>query len=152
MTHTFATLDIAGHVWDEIAARLKAAGYGEQVDGDTIDMHGIGLVKSDRKRASETPQARIFPGAHGPLQSNAAAIMRAVMQAIQETYPGWEITLFLAEKYAPAGAQRLPRFNYASTAARADMVAVLEAFIAKNKAEAPKLNRISDDPPTETRQ
>lgn len=49
-THTFATLEVSKATYDEIAAKLKAAGYDHAFvkatgkDGEVIDMHGIGLV------------------------------------------------------------------------------------------------------------
>jgi len=46
MTHTFATLEVSRAAFDEIAEKLKAAGYGHVfVDSDTMDMHGIALTK-----------------------------------------------------------------------------------------------------------
>lgn len=43
MTHTFATLEISAAAYDEIAAKLRAAGY-VLVNG-VIDMHGIVLIQ-----------------------------------------------------------------------------------------------------------
>lgn len=45
MTHTYAELEISRAAWDEIAQKLRAAGYDHAfVDENTIDMHGIGLT------------------------------------------------------------------------------------------------------------
>lgn len=51
-THTYAELEVSAAAYDEIAAKLKAAGYdhafmsGEDVNGHaTIDMHGIGITR-----------------------------------------------------------------------------------------------------------
>jgi hypothetical protein len=45
MTHTFAELEISQPAWNEIAQKLRAAGYDHAfVDEKTIDMHGIGLT------------------------------------------------------------------------------------------------------------
>jgi hypothetical protein len=52
-THTYAELELSPAAYDEIAEKLKAAGYdhsfmvGEDVNGhDTIDMHGIGVTRA----------------------------------------------------------------------------------------------------------
>lgn len=51
-THTYATLEISQSTFDEIKAKLEAAGYQDQFhkDGDTllVDMHGI-AVHAPRK-------------------------------------------------------------------------------------------------------
>jgi hypothetical protein len=47
MTHTYAVLEISREAFDEIAAKLQAAGYQHAFhkdDGETVvDMHGIAL-------------------------------------------------------------------------------------------------------------
>jgi hypothetical protein len=45
MTHTYALLEVSPAVYEEIAAKLREAGYSHafNVQGE-IDMHGIGLV------------------------------------------------------------------------------------------------------------
>lgn len=45
-TYTYAELEVSPEAYDEIAAKLKAAGYDHAFMSDgAIDMHGIGLVK-----------------------------------------------------------------------------------------------------------
>lgn len=45
-THTVATLEVSGPVYDEIAAKLRKADYFHVfLDDGTIDMTGIGLVR-----------------------------------------------------------------------------------------------------------
>ncbi len=106
-----------------------------------------------RKLARDATPDEIFPGPHGPLQANIADVLPRVMDELRRVFSGYELTLFVAEPTGIGSAEaRLPRFNYISTAARPDMLAVLKAFVAKNEAEAPKLDRIEDAPPTETRQ
>lgn len=73
-THTYAILEVSQQCYDEIAAKLRAAGYDHAFGTDgTIDMQGIGLspeeepepecccrrVDVDREDASDCP-------AHGP--------------------------------------------------------------------------------------
>lgn len=47
-THTYAELDVSKAAFDEIATKLRNAGYDDVFldGGDTIDMHGIALVVS----------------------------------------------------------------------------------------------------------
>jgi hypothetical protein len=53
-THTVATLAVSLGAYDEIAALLRAAGYGHAfVDDGVIDMSGIGLVPPE----APAPQA-----------------------------------------------------------------------------------------------
>jgi hypothetical protein len=51
MTHTYAILEISKAAYDEIRAKLKAAGYGHVFDQDegkeVIDMHGIALKEEE---------------------------------------------------------------------------------------------------------
>lgn len=45
MTYTFAELEVSESTFDEIAQKLKDAGYDHAFIDNAIDMHGIGLVK-----------------------------------------------------------------------------------------------------------
>lgn len=58
MTHTFATLQVSAEAYDEIADKLKGAGYGHAFVDDAIDMHGIGLVRGEPLHERE-PKERI---------------------------------------------------------------------------------------------
>lgn len=106
-----------------------------------------------RKLARHGTPDEIFPPSqpHGPIQPEIHERMNKVADALRLAFPGCDITLFVAERDATAG-RKYPRFNYISTAAREDMVAVLKAFVAKNNAEAGKVDKIMDPPPTRTRQ
>lgn len=109
------------------------------------------MNRHDRRAAKRmsrdaTPD-EIFPGGAKPIPVKTADVMTAVMEKLEEFFPGFHITMFLAEK-EPSEGRELPRFNYMSTAERPDMIAVLKAFIAKEAIEGPKLERIKDDPPT----
>lgn len=46
-THTYAGLEVSAATYDEIAAKLRAAGYDHAFDGDVIDMNGIGLIRAE---------------------------------------------------------------------------------------------------------
>ena len=43
MTYTYAILDVSRAAFDEIKAKLDAAGYQHMFHGDAIDMHGVAL-------------------------------------------------------------------------------------------------------------
>lgn len=101
-----------------------------------------------RKLSRHATNEEIFPGGHGPIQSDIRERMLAVMEALRQGFPGFDITLFVAER-VPSEGRTEPRFNYASTAEREDMYAVLRAFLAKNQVLGDKLDRIADAPPTE---
>ena len=51
MVYTYAELEVSPAVYDEIASKLRAAGYGDAFvtehgeHNPTIDMHGLGLVR-----------------------------------------------------------------------------------------------------------
>lgn len=109
--------------------------------------------KSQKLSRDATPD-EIFPdGRHAPIQPEIHELMNKVAGALKDTFgPNYDITLFVAERTPPAGVDRLPRFNYISTAERPDMLAVLKAFIEKNEATAAKVDKIADEPPTSTPQ
>jgi hypothetical protein len=71
-----------------------------------------------------------IPGTHGPASAKSQHIMVAIMQTVKEVYPDCDCSIFVFEK-APAGSDRNDRYNYASTVDRADMNAVLRAFLAR---------------------
>lgn len=52
VTHTFAVLPVSKETFNEIKRKLAEALYGHTFldDGNTIDMHGIGLVIEPPKR------------------------------------------------------------------------------------------------------
>lgn len=60
MTYTYAVLEVSRTAYDEILAKLAAAGYQHAFHDDggseVVDMHGIAL------RAAETPVARCHCG------------------------------------------------------------------------------------------
>lgn len=58
-THTFAELEVSEGAYDEIAQKLKDAGYEHAFIGETIDMHGIGLTKGQ-----PIPKGQISDGYH----------------------------------------------------------------------------------------
>jgi hypothetical protein len=61
-----------------------------------------------------------------PVQA-AARIMRAMLEICTDVFPGYAMTMFVFEPKELADREdRMPRFNYASTAPRADMIAVLK--------------------------
>ena len=57
MTHTYAILDISHTAFEEIATKLRAAGYHHAFDRDVIDMHGIAvrIDENAKKNATRPP-------------------------------------------------------------------------------------------------
>jgi len=61
-THTYALLELSKTAYDEIAAKLRAAGYDHAFIDGAIDMHGLAVVVDpnytagvDAVRKSATP-------------------------------------------------------------------------------------------------
>jgi len=61
-THTYAELELSPAAYDEIAGKLKEAGYDHVfMDDGTIDMQGIGVTREDVARSSaETSEAKLL--------------------------------------------------------------------------------------------
>ena len=64
MTHTYALLEVSAAAYEEIAKKLREAGYDHAFNAEgEIDMHGIGLSRAAATEA-EGPGSPIgFPGA-----------------------------------------------------------------------------------------
>lgn len=95
-THTYAELELSQAAYDEIAGKLRAAGYdhafmtGEDANGPpAIDMHGIGVTRAasaaqvvslDEQRAVKADDARLW---------TPADALRSVLRDIEsgETRP-----------------------------------------------------------------
>ena len=74
--------------------------------------------------------------------------MRAMLETCTDVFPGYAVTMFVFEPEELADREhRMPRFNFASTAPRADMIAVLKAFIAEQERDGAKLDKIDVEPP-----
>ncbi|MGY3393406.1 hypothetical protein ACVWW6_005997 [Bradyrhizobium sp. USDA 3311] len=109
--------------------------------------------RAQRKLSRDARPEEIFPERHGPVQLGLREMMPGIVRIVERQLgPNYHVTLFIGEKDAPPGEDRLPRFNYCSSANREDMIAVLEAFILKQRVEGAKLDRIADEPPTGVRQ
>lgn len=108
---------------------------------------------SGKKLSRNATSDEILPSRHGPVQTGLVDVMKAAVDVLREHLgANYHITLFVAEASVPAGEDRLPRFNYMSTAAREDMLAVLAAFVEKNRAAGPSIDKIHDEPPTGAKQ
>lgn len=44
VTHTFALMEVSPATYNEVMAKLKAAGYDDTMVNDALDMHGIALT------------------------------------------------------------------------------------------------------------
>ncbi len=53
MSHTYAVLEVSAAAFEEIAAKLRAAGYAHAFDRDVIDCHGIALRAVDGPHSEE---------------------------------------------------------------------------------------------------
>ncbi|MCY4470769.1 MAG: hypothetical protein OXC08_18805 [Thiotrichales bacterium] len=51
-THTFVELAVSDAVYDEIASKLREAGYDHAFVDGAIDMHGIGFVRETKEESS----------------------------------------------------------------------------------------------------
>lgn len=109
--------------------------------------------RRDQKLSRDATPDEIFPAGHGPVQRSVVDVMTAALDGLRKDLgPNYHVTLFVAERVPPAEEARLPRFNYMSTGHREDMLAVLEAFVAKNREAGPKIDKIVDEPPTKAKQ
>jgi hypothetical protein len=45
-TYTYAEMEVTAAAYDEIAGKLRAAGYDHAFNDGAIDMHGIGLTRA----------------------------------------------------------------------------------------------------------
>lgn len=112
----------------------------------------MGKAKRRKRSRDATPDEIFHPeDKHHPIPMNLHDKMNAVADGLNDIFPGCIVTLFVSEIEASEG-RALPTFNYISTGDRADMLAVLEAFIAKNRAEGATVDKIADEPPTATKQ
>lgn len=131
MTHTFATLEVSEGVYDEVADLLKEAGYDHAFVDGVLDMHGIGLTRGPKLSRNATGD-EIFPGKHKPLNKGADVLLETIMRALKAGYgDDYLFTVFVDERH-PRPGMKEKRFNYASTADRRDMIAVMKAFIERH--------------------
>ena len=56
MSYTYAILDVSAPTFEEIAAKLKKAGYDHCFDGEVIDMHGIAIKKEEKTDVAVQPE------------------------------------------------------------------------------------------------
>jgi len=60
-THTYAELEVSPGTYDEIAGKLRVAGYDQAFASDgTIDMHGIGLTREAEGGAAAINRKPVF--------------------------------------------------------------------------------------------
>jgi hypothetical protein len=112
------------------------------------------MSRHERRKAQKLSRDEIFPEGTfiGPVQTEIAGTMTRLMDHfVQKFGPNYSITFFVAEKKVPEGQNRLPRFNYASTADRATMLAIIKAWVDRHGEGLKKAEKISDEPPTPTK-
>jgi hypothetical protein len=101
-TYTYAGLEVSAEAYDEIAGKLKAAGYGHAFMPDgAIDMHGIGLMKPlppaarpedevhailpDGYAQRGLPQVTVIPN---PLGEDASSERQATVERVERLAEG----------------------------------------------------------------
>lgn len=98
-----------------------------------------------RKRSSKAPIEERLVGKHAPVVPELKEELEKAMKDLIERFPTADIALFVGEHHAREGTERiLPHFNYISNCDRADMTAMMEAFVWKNRDLLPEL-RIFDE-------
>jgi hypothetical protein len=105
------------------------------------------MERQNAKLSRNATAEEIFPPnePHAPIQTGIDEPMRKIVTDIQHHMgPNYTVTLFIAQVKNPTG--QLPRFNYASTAEREDMLAVLDAFVQRYRKDAPVLDKIEQPP------
>jgi len=55
-TYTYVELEVSAAAYDEIAGKLRAAGYDHAFHDGTIDMHGLALIKQVEGSPDARPQ------------------------------------------------------------------------------------------------
>lgn len=61
MSYTYVHLPVSAPAYDEIAAKLRAAGYDHCFDLEAIDMHGLALVREEPDRFECIHGSNDFP-------------------------------------------------------------------------------------------
>lgn len=85
-----------------------------------------------------------------PNVPDTAERLQATMRGLTKIFPGCHVTLLVAPPDLETG--KHDTANYISTADRADMIAVMKEFIARQHEIPENLRAINDQPPTETAQ
>jgi len=97
-THTYVVLEISPEAHAEIKAKLLAAGYSDQIHGDTIDMHGIAVEPLVGKQILSFEEDRRY--------RSGIELSRAVLgeQTIEVTWPETgNVPLKSIREYYPEG-------------------------------------------------
>ena len=101
-THTFAELEVSEAVRNEIAEKLRSAGYDHAFVDGAIDMHGIGLVLEkeaadgyrDGRRGEPAPGGNRSPfyrhGYESALNDRARLCGVAAAQTAAERRQAWD--------------------------------------------------------------
>lgn len=61
MSYTYVHLPVSAPAYDEIAAKLRAAGYDHCFDLEAIDMHGLALVQEEPDRFEALLGSDVLP-------------------------------------------------------------------------------------------
>lgn len=86
-THTFAGLEVSQGTYDEIRAKLEAAGYHHAfAESGAIDMHGIGLLRGpESTSAGDTRRLEgMFSAMLADDEAEDAVFMAAISDAVEK--------------------------------------------------------------------
>jgi hypothetical protein len=84
-THTYAILEISPEAHAEIKAKLLVAGYGDQIDGETIDMHGIAVEPEKRgEPITIGPTGLTFEQVCAGYQGSGTDVIDRIVEAREE--------------------------------------------------------------------
>src|SRR5687768_10458814 len=90
-THTYAELEVSAAAYDEVADKLKAAGYDHAFQDGVIDMHGIALTRGpepERKLVvNSSSRMRAFVLQNGEPCSIAGRTGRGIAVVEQQPHP-----------------------------------------------------------------
>lgn len=88
-THTFAGLEVSQPCYDEIARKLRAAGYSHAfMDDGAIDMHGIGLMRAEEPEACIACAEPLYEGQKVYSDASGGEIHAACCGPERESYTG----------------------------------------------------------------
>ena len=118
-THTYAELPISQRAWNEIAGKLKAAGYDHVFnrEGNCIDMSGIGLtIEPDKPvEPGESPSHRVSRALQG-----IARKLEDMLNKAAGTHVYWSLFVWTGG-----------RASYIANANREDVVTTLKMLMKK---------------------
>lgn len=114
MTYTFVVMEVSPAVYDEVEAKLRAAGYDHAIEDGYLDMHGLALAKRPETRFDEkTPVHSVgnvdtsdIPEAGEEFFEKARLVLPGGEHGLTNAQEAWSVLRMLrsvVEELAPAG-------------------------------------------------